>query len=72
MVVGMALLLVILRKLDAVLLNFLNIIDCSNDAKEVDRLKSEVEHARQFISMNTPWALRLYRFLLLVATCLVL
>ena len=72
MVVGMALLLLILRKLDAVLLSFLNIIDCSNDPKELDRLKSEVEHARQFISINTPWARRLYRLLLLVATCLVL
>jgi hypothetical protein len=72
MVVGMALLLLILRKLDAVLLNFLNIIDCSNDAREFDRLKSEVEHARQFICINTPWARRLYRLLMLVSTGLVL
>ena len=77
MVFGMALLLLILRKLDAVLLNFLNIIDCSNDAKEFDakefdRLKSEVEHARQFISINTPWARRLYRILWVTAAGLVL
>lgn len=72
MILGMALLLLVLRKLDAALLSFLIIIDCAQDPKEFDRLVSEVEHAREFIAIRTRGARWLYGLLMATSTCLVL